>query len=96
MKVGGITKHGSQSIQFRVSSLKDLAVIINHFYKYPLHLQKGADFEAFKRVFDLMLKKEHLTIQGLRKIVTIKSSMNLGLSSDLRISFSRCCYGRKI
>ena len=38
--VGGITKHGTQSYQFRVSSEKDLAVIIDHFDKYPLITQK--------------------------------------------------------
>ena len=34
-----------------------------------------------------MLNKEHLTIQGLHKIVTIKASMNLGLSADLKSAF---------
>ena len=38
--VGGITKHGTQSYQFRVSSEKDLAIILEHFDKYPLVTQK--------------------------------------------------------
>ena len=36
-----------------------------------------------------MLKKEHLTNEGLLKIVAIKASMNLGLSDDLKVAFPR-------
>ena len=32
-------------------------------------------------------RKEHLTIEGLRKIVAIKASMNLGLSEELKKAF---------
>jgi len=34
-----------------------------------------------------MNRKEHLTIEGLRKIVAIRSSLNLGLSPELKASF---------
>jgi hypothetical protein len=43
--VGGIYKQGKDSIQYRVSSLKDLiTVIVPHFIKYPLITQKYAGF----------------------------------------------------
>jgi hypothetical protein len=48
--VGQIYKHGKDSIQLRVSSVKDLQVIIDHFDKYPLITQKLADYLLFKRV----------------------------------------------
>jgi hypothetical protein len=35
------------------------------------------------------MRKEHLTISGLRKIVAIKASMNLGLSDKLKASFTQ-------
>jgi hypothetical protein len=35
-----------------------------------------------------MNSKEHLTLEGLHKIVAIKSSLNLGLSDDLKTAFS--------
>lgn len=35
-----------------------------------------------------MNNKEHLTIEGLHKIVAIKASLNLGLSNELKTSFS--------
>ena len=31
--------------------------------------------------------KEHLTLEGLFKIVAIKASINLGLSNDLKVAF---------
>jgi hypothetical protein len=34
-----------------------------------------------------MNNKEHLTIEGLHKIVAIKASLNLGLSDELKTSF---------
>jgi hypothetical protein len=38
--VGNITNKGKDMIQFRVTSLKDLTVIVDHFDKYPLITQK--------------------------------------------------------
>jgi len=42
--VGTITSQGSKGVQFRVRSIKELSVVINHFDKYPLITKKRADF----------------------------------------------------
>ena len=34
-----------------------------------------------------MLKKEHLTLESLHKIVAIKSATNQGLSEELKLAF---------
>lgn len=97
-KVGKIYKHGENSLQYRVSSLKDLKVIIEHFDKYPLITQKKADYLLFKEVVNLLKQKEHLKLDphigdvslassGLQKIVNIKASLNLGLSENLKNYF---------
>ena len=86
-KVGNITKHGKDGIQYNVTSSQDILQIINHFNKYPLLTQKRADFELFKIVIEMMSRKEHLTIEGLRKIVAIKASLNLGLPDKLKSAF---------
>ena len=39
-----ISKHGPQSIQFRVQSIKELQKFLDHFAKYPLITNKCADF----------------------------------------------------
>ena len=76
-QVVNITKERLESIQFRVSSVKDLTVIIDHFNKYPLITRKFADYELFKIAFDLVQKKkEHLTMKGLRKIVAIIATIS--------------------
>src|SRR5438034_9501097 len=41
--VGKIHKHGKNSVQYRVESIEELKVILNHFDKYPLISAKVAD-----------------------------------------------------
>jgi len=38
-------------------------------------------------VNDIMRRKEHLTLEGLRQIVAIRASMNRGLSEELKLAF---------
>lgn len=85
--VGSITVQKKDAVHYRVYSLKDLALIINHFEKYPLLTQKRADFELFKQVVEMQSRKEHLTLEGLRKIASIKASSNLGLSEQQKTAF---------
>ena len=85
--VGKIHVHGKNSLQYRVDSIKDLQVIVNHFDKYPLVTAKLADFILFKKAFDIILLKEHLSQGGLLKLVGIKASLNLGLSASLKDAF---------
>jgi hypothetical protein len=78
------TNHRTESIIYKVISTKDLAVIIAHFDKYPLVTQKHADYLLFKSIVDLMNRKEHLTQDGLTKIVSRRASINNGLSPELK------------
>jgi hypothetical protein len=56
------------NVTYTVSSIEDLnKIIIPHFEKYPLLTQKRSDFELFKKIIHLMVNKEHLTIEGLKK-----------------------------
>lgn len=87
--VGNINKERETSVQFHVTTLTDLTnTIIPHFDKFPLITQKRGDYELFKAAVEIMNSKEHLTIEGLRKIVAIRSALNLGLSTGLKASFS--------
>jgi hypothetical protein len=70
-------RKSNKSVTYSVSSIKDLInVIIPFFDKYPLITQKKADFELFKQVLDLVNKKQHLTMEGLHKILSIRASIN--------------------
>ena len=88
MGIGEIFKsEKDNSIRYVVSSLSGLIVIINHFDKYSLITQKLGDYLLFKRALDLISKKEHITLEGLQKILAIKASMNLGLSNEIKAAF---------
>lgn len=63
---------------YRVRSIKELELIINHFNDYPLISNKYADYILFKSVFNIMSVKYHLTEEGLLKILSLKASLNLG------------------
>lgn len=88
--VGGIRLNKSDlSVNYSITSLKSIIdVIIPHFDTYPLITQKAADYLLFKRVVYLMLNKEHLTDEGLRKVVSIRAVMNNGLSEQLSKHFT--------
>jgi len=85
--VGKIYKHGQDSFMYRVSSLKNLRVIITHFDNYPLITQKFADYLLFKQSIYLIQEKLHLTEKGLLTLVGIKSVLNWGLSEKFKETF---------
>jgi hypothetical protein len=62
-------------------------VIIPFFEKYPLISQKQADFKLFKLIVELINNKEHMTQDGLQKIINLKASLNTGNSGELKALF---------
>ena len=75
--VGSITYASKDTLHYRIASLHDLiSVVLPHFGKYPLNSQKRADFILFKEIILLMINKEHLTIEGIQKIVNLRASRN--------------------
>lgn len=76
---GTITINESSAIiRYTVSKLSDIQnIIIPFFDKYSLIGDKVKNFEDLKKVSDLMVNKSHLTEEGLNKILSIKSYMNM-------------------
>ena len=70
-----------------MTGINNIKVVLDHFDKYPLITQKWGDFQLFKRAFYIIESKEHLTVEGLKKLITIKASMNKGLSDELKSAF---------
>lgn len=82
--VGKVYHHeGVEEATFRVSSIPQLDVIVNHFDAFPLITQKLADFLLFKDVLKIVKLKEHLTIEGVSKIASIKAAMNTTKNLDV-------------
>jgi len=85
--IGSIYKTGNL-VYYTVSNIKDLTdVILPHFSNYYLLTQKAEDFRLFKTIVEHKNNKVHLTIEGLRKIINIKASLNIGLSEIVRSEF---------
>jgi len=72
---------------FQVVKLSDLACIFEHFDNYPLKTQKHADYLLFKKAFDIISNKQHLTEVGLHKLISIRASINKGLPERLQTAF---------
>jgi len=87
----------TSTVEFRVSTLKDLAnVIIFHFDNHPLITKKHSDYLLFKKIVLSMLNKEHNFLEGIKKIVNLRASLNLGLSSDLNKAFPKTIPTKKL
>lgn len=88
--VGTVSERATRNTAFySVQSARTIAdVIIPHFDRYPLNTQKRADFLLFKQGVDLLLNgKARSSIEGIKNIVSIRASMNNGLTDTLKINF---------
>jgi hypothetical protein len=72
-QIGNITIRKDGYVEFIVSYIKDIEILIKHFESYPLLTQKWSDYQLFKQTFILIKNKEHLNMEGLKKIVSLKS-----------------------
>ena len=76
------------SLRYTVRSINELKnIIIPHFLSFPLHTWKKDDFYLFNCIIEILHNKQHLTIEGVRQIISFKASMNKGLSKNLIESF---------
>ena len=76
-------RQNREAASFSVTSISDLKTkIIPHFKKYSLLTQKKVDFNLWVKIVNLIENKEHLTIEGVNKILELKSALNRGLSKS--------------
>ena len=89
LKAGNIYyKPSDKTYRWRVTNTNQLSnIIIPHLNTYPLLTQKLADFELFKKIIEIINHKNHLSIEGIQKIVNFKASLNLGLTDNLKAFF---------
>ena len=89
--LGSIKRNGKGTFSYRIESSEQISnIILPYFNKYPLITQKLGDYLLFREVVELMNNKEHLTYEGLNKIVSIKASINKGISDELKVAFPQC------
>jgi hypothetical protein len=68
---------------YKIRSIKELGVIIKFFQKYYLLTSKRHNFNLFVILYEILLKKEHLTINGFLKAVNIINNINKSLNPIL-------------
>jgi hypothetical protein len=79
----------NNKVRYSVNSIEDLInVIIPHFDKYALQTKKHVDYSLFKSAVLLVKERKHYTMEGLHEIVSIRASMNKGLTETLNANFS--------
>lgn len=70
-------RKSGDACDFVVTSVNQMKkILIPYLEEYPLKGQKLKEYQDFKKVYDIVLTKNHLTEEGLNNILQIKSGMN--------------------
>jgi len=86
--VGKICRNKNNSINYQIRDINSIiTILIPHFDKYPLLTQKQADYILFKEIIKLIKDHEHLTDEGMNKILNLKASLNNGVSDNILSHF---------
>ena len=76
---GVVRRNHGERLAYRVRSLDHLnEKIVPFFEKHPLKSKKRVDFQKFRKILQLMTKKEHLKSDGIERIRAIAKTMNTG------------------
>jgi hypothetical protein len=81
------TEKKAASMTISVKSIEDCARIRDFFLNYPLLTYKLVHFQIWCQVVNAMINKEHLTMEGLYKIVALKEHSPNGISKKLQEDF---------
>lgn len=86
----------NDKVFYRVESLPDLQILIKHFDNYTLLTAKSSDYFLFRKCLDIIFKKEHLTLDGLYKLIGLRYNLNRGISEELLEAFKSEIISKKI
>ena len=75
---GVVRKNHDDRYELRIRKRDCLKRVVEFFEKHPLKTKKNVDFKKFRRILLLMDRGEHLTKEGLVKILEIAIEMNTG------------------
>jgi hypothetical protein len=65
-----------KALVVEVTAITNLQILVNYFNKYPLLGVKALDFKDWEKVYFMIKNKEHLSVEGRKKISLIKKGMN--------------------
>ena len=79
------SNHGDR-MAYRVRDINHLnKIIVPFFEQHSLKTKKKIDFLKFRKIIMLIDRKEHLTMQGIKEIQEIASSMNRGSEDKVQL-----------
>lgn len=77
LNCGNVLETSRGEVNFDVHKFSDnYGKILEFFSNYPIHGVKALDFNDWKLVAEIVKSKDHLTKEGVEKIIKIKSNMN--------------------
>jgi len=82
-KCGTVLPHNrtGDRIRYQITSIVDIVNILIPFLElHPLLTSKFLNYQDFKKAVELIMKKEHLTLDGIYKLIEIKKNINKGRS----------------
>lgn len=66
-----------QTVSLNISNIQDIGnIVIPFFDKYPVLGVKKMDYNDFKKIYNIILSKDHLSPEGLAQIQQIRNNMN--------------------
>lgn len=75
-KSGVVRQNHEDRYELRIRKLDSLYEVLTFFEKHPLKTKKQVDFKHFARIVRMMKEKQHLTTEGIARIINIASLMN--------------------
>lgn len=80
--------YSTQQFRFTINSFKGVALIISYLSNFPLKTNKSLTYHLWVQIYKKIENKEHLTIEGLKKIKIIKKKINIYNSLNKKIGHS--------
>jgi hypothetical protein len=76
-KCGVVRINHDDRYELRIRSIEHINLnVIPHFDQYQLVTQKKFDFVKFKEIITIINQKQHLSIDGVKKVIKIACRMN--------------------
>lgn len=82
-----VNENNGAVIRYQVNGLQDCLKIREHFVNFPLMTYKLIHFLLWSSILDIVVKKDHLSLSGLLKIIALKANFPEGLSEKLLLVF---------
>jgi len=88
---GQVKLRADTSGVFRYSndSFIGLQSVCHYFTSFPLKTKKGASFDKWYAIYNMLLKKEHLTQEGLKHIRSLSKLINILNSESIKTGSSQ-------